>query len=387
MRLIATLIFTVCTYATLHAQSADEVLQSIAANNPALHTLRATADASRLDNATGLNLSDPQVDFAYKWGAPSDALNKVDLSVTQEFDYATVFGLKRQEARMRNTIVDIEQQQQEQIIMLEASELLINLVHSNRLSLQYAERLAQMRTLVDKYQKALSAGEVSRLDISKVRLALAELQAEADAHGVQHQSLLSQLRAYNGGIDIAFSDTVYPSAPLSYTAYSAQPTASHLLQVRGEAQQNLSAQEVRMARAASLPSLSVGYVSELTKAEKLRGVGIGLSIPLWSNHNNVRRAKAHQQAQAAAIDEARLQLQSQREQMQTQAAALQSSLTSSRRLLAEVDDTAMMALALSAGEISLIDYIWNMQNLYSLRQQVLLTERDYRIALLRLSAL
>lgn len=57
-----------------------------------------------------------------------------------------------------------------------------------------------------------------------------------------------------------------------------------------------SAKQVQLNKAMSLPKLKAGYMSEYIVGQNLRGVSVGVSIPLWENKNTVNHAKAYSQA-------------------------------------------------------------------------------------------
>lgn len=367
---------------TTSAQNADDVLKSIYHNNLTLRSIREGVKADRLDNLTGLNLKDPEIEFNHKWGSPNEVQDLTELSVSQTFDYATVFGLKRKLAHSRNELLALESQQEELLIMLQAKELLVNLVYANRMHVQMDEQVALCQTLVDKLQKSLEAGETSKLEVNKARLTLAEVQAESNAIEVEHKSLYAMLKAMNGGQAIAFNDTIYPTS-----LQTSDMTSTNILRSRKSAQQSISQQEIRAAKTNALPELSLGYVAEYTKYEKLRGIGVGLNIPLWSNHNNVRRAKAQRLAQEAAFDDATHQLMAQKEELEIRASSSLETAQTAYRLMAEVADMPLLSKALHAGEISLLDYIMEIQTYYQLKQKAQDAERDYWLAIVRLSGI
>ncbi len=378
---ILILILAASSCLPLAAQTADKVLESIMQRNMSIRRGRLTAEADKCENNTGLTLADPVVDVAYKWGAPAEVQNKVDLSVMQTFDYASVFGLKRQLAASRNDLIDLCQKEDEALLMLQARELLVQLVHANRQRTLSAAKIDVMQRLVTYTQKAMQRGDVSKIEVNKALLALAETETEGDVQETERQSLLSTLCSLNGGERIEFADTLYP------VFFAAGYGMSSILSQRTEISHIVAKQEVDNARAASLPEVSLGYVSELTRAEKLRGIGMALSVPLWSNRGNVRRAKARQMAQEYELESAAASLAQQRQEQQQRADMLSATLRRAQERLRMVSSLPLLRKAVDAGEISQMEYITELQSYFQLQQMLIDTERDYHLALTRLAAI
>ena len=64
----------------------NDVLHAIEENNTALKALRESTDAEKLNNRTGIFLSNPEVEVGYLWGNPAEIGNRTDFSITQSVD-------------------------------------------------------------------------------------------------------------------------------------------------------------------------------------------------------------------------------------------------------------------------------------------------------------
>ena len=373
----------------------EAIVQSILLHNT---TLKAEADemrAQQLDNLTGLTLADPEVEFNYFWGSPHDIGNRTDLSVTQHFDYATLFGLKRKLAHNQNEVLNLQLQLRRLAIENEARQLLLDFSTLEcRITLQH-ERIATAQQLANKYKKAMEQGETTRLERDKAQLALLAQQDELDELNTQRQKVMNQLKAMNGGNDIVqlANHDAHPQ-PLAYQqktkdAQEATPQKNTLETIPQEggqeailssllsAQSRALEQETRNARAAALPELTVGYVSELTASEKFRGMTIGLSVPLWSNRGNVRRARAHEEAQRSLAEDAQLQLALQRQTLQEEMESHRARHERLCQALKAQTTQATLQRALQLGEISLLEYLQESSLLYDLQDKALQAEHDY----------
>ena len=76
---------------SLNAQSSVETaLKAIEENNNTLKALKETTKSQKLENKTGIYLSNPEVGFNYLWGNPSTIGNRTDFSISQAFDIPTI---------------------------------------------------------------------------------------------------------------------------------------------------------------------------------------------------------------------------------------------------------------------------------------------------------
>ena len=67
----------------------DNVLTEVEKNNTTLSSIRKNIDADKIGNKTGLLPKNPEAEFNYLWGNPSDIGNRTDFSIKQSFDFPT----------------------------------------------------------------------------------------------------------------------------------------------------------------------------------------------------------------------------------------------------------------------------------------------------------
>lgn len=380
MQKIITLLLLLGLCLMSKAQGVADILSNVETNNLTLKALRDKQAADKLDNLTGINLSNPNVEYNYFIGSPSEIGNRYDIIFNQSFDYATVFGYRKRLARSRNELLDIEYEQQKLSVIQQAKMLLVELIYTNAATAVYEQRLASVVRLQEKLRKAVAEGEETKLSLAKAELEAASATADISLMQTERTSLLSQLQTLNGGAPLALADTTYPDWSTLST-----PSLLALFNAQHSAEAKVSEQEIKHARAEGMPELTAGYISELTRDEKFRGVSVGISIPLWSNHNNVKRAKARSIAQASAANDVLFQLQSQRDALTQRCAQLS---TLSQNLAASLNFNESLALlnkALYEGEISLIEYLPEQKAIYDTQIKVLETEKTYQLSLAELS--
>ena len=109
-------------------------------------------------------------------------------------------------------------------------------------------------------------------------------------------------------------------------------------------------------------------------------------MPLWSNRNRVKQAKAAVVAAELQQKDATVQFYERLRNQYDRTLGLQRTAGEYRKALAELDNTQLLRRALDAGEISLLDYIVELGLYYTTVDEALAAERDYELALTELQS-
>lgn len=369
-------------------QPIDAVLQQIERNNTTLEALRKQTEADKLQNKTGITLPDPEVSFDYLWGDPSAIGNRKDFGVSQSFDIATIAGSRRRVADAQNGLLDVEYRAGRMAVLLEAKQACIQLIYYNALKAELEQRLAHAQAVADFYDRQLADGNANRLEVNKARLSLSAAQGELRRNEVERTNLLSELQRLNGGEPIAFDQAVYaqPVLPQDFEAWYDEAAAANPALAYARQNVELKRREMKLGKLSGLPQISAGYMSELVPESNFRGITLGLSVPLWSNRNRVKQAKAAVVAAELQQKDATVQFYERLRNQYDRTLGLQRTAGEYRKALAELDNTQLLRKALDAGEISLLDYIVELGLYYTTVDEALAAERDYELALTELQS-
>lgn len=388
MRATLFIIALLISFALFGQTSIQNILSSIEENNTTLRTFKKEATAEKLGNKTGIYLSNPDVEFNYLWSNPANLGKRNDLSIKQTFDIATITGMKSRMANNKNELVDIQYKSNRMTILLEAKQYCIDLIYYNSLMKELEIRLKHSQTIADGYKQRMKQGDANVLEYNKIQLNLSNIQGEIARVEVERNSILSELKRLNGGIDVVLADTNYGGALLPNNFeewYSYAEQKNPLLQYVRQ-QIETSKYEVKLNKALGLPKLSAGYMSERTNQQKYQGLTLGISIPLWENKNRVKQAQANVIAAEARQDENKQQFYNKLRTLYMRASGLQETALAYRKSLATLNSTELLMKALKVGEISLLNYIIEIGLYYNTVNQALSSERDYQRALAELSA-
>ena len=284
-------------------------LSEIETNNTTLKALKLETDATILDNKSGLNLADPEVGFNYLWGSPSDIGKRKDFSVTQSFDFPTLLGYRSDVARQQNMLAEVEYSRGRIELILEAQKLIIELISYNSLLDELNIRYGYADKIVEAYQKGFDLGETNVLDLNKAKMEIIKIRNDVKRIDTEREIVNNTLKTLNGGVPVEITATSFDPVMLPQdfdTWYmTAQATSPVLEYVRANLE--LTKEEVKYNKSLWAPTITAGYMSEDIVGEKFQGITLGVSVPLWSNKNKIKQAKAAVRAAESAEYDAKLQ--------------------------------------------------------------------------------
>ena len=354
-----TILFILLTSLTLSAkaQGIEAVLLQIEANNTTLAALR--QEAEKLGNRTTANFSDPEVEMGYLWGSPSSIGHRKDFSASQSVDMATLSGARRQLVRQQNLLVDEQMDAARLSILLEARQLYVDAIYYNRLCQHFTLRHEQAKMVADMQLRRLKEGDNTRIDYQQALLDQHMTSGQLQRCLTERQVTMEGLKRLNGNRDLIVGDTLFPAIvlPNDDATLMREMTARHPSLRALKQQLTVTRQQLTVNRREGLPRVSLGFMGEYVEGEKYQGVKLGMSIPLWSNCNKVRQAKAK-----VAADEARLTdgFEQRLNAVQTlfkRQQGLRLTADTYREAMKKSSNGPLLQKAMEAGQLSVIDYL------------------------------
>lgn len=372
----------------LSAQEYSGVLQEIEANNTTLNVLKERAETEKLANRTGIYLSNPEVEFNYLWGNPSSIGNRTDFSIKQAFDFPTAYNYRGKIAKLEDRNIDLNYKSERINLLLAAKRLCIELVYYNALIKEYEKRLEDATAIAQSYKQKLQIGETNQIDNNKVQMNLMTVKNELERLSIERGNILYELKRLNGNKEITLETSTFVLSPLptNFEEWYAEAEAKNpvLQYVRGEIE--ISEKTVKLNRALGLPKFSAGYMSEKVVGEHFQGIAVGISIPLWENKNRIKHAKSAVETAKAVAEDTRMQFYNNLQRLFVNASHLQNAIMDYQTSLSTFNNGELLKKALDAGEISLLDYLMEIQFYYDAYEKAIAAERDFEITRAELSA-
>ena len=361
--------------------SMDEVLRQVEANNKELkanyQSLKAQKVEAKLDN----NLPDPSVTYSHFWGNKEDMGFTGEFVASQSFDFPTLYYQRGKLAKERAAGLDRQGASFRQQVLLQAQTICLDLVLLNQQRALLATRLDNAERLSAFYASKLEKGDANVIETNKIDLELLNTRTEYDLNENAREQKLRELALLNGGVEVAFDDTTYAIA-------DELPDFESIRQEAIEADPNLQAlrndrvtalRQIRVNKAKGLPGLELGYrMNPSTGGRRYNGFLVGISIPLFSNRNYVRQAKAQALYAENRLESANDTAENELARLYSQALTLRESLDKYQSVLDKQNNVEILERAIQAGQISMIEYFVNVTTYYQSLQNYFTLQNQYQ---------
>ena len=373
---------------TTRAQSSiDQVLRSIETNNKSLQANTKMTDAQKLEAQTGKFLANPSVEWEQMWGNRNNPGSEYTLTVKQSLDFPTTYSNKNKLANLKANTIGFQSAAYRQQLLLNAKQTCIEIIYLRKQKSLLDERLANAETMFALYKKRFESGDANQLELNKIQLELLNAQNQSRLNKAALTAAEEQLRNLNGGKPITFDATDYPAGEelinfdqLQAAFMDADPNLKSLT-----GNQEIANREVKLSRSLTLPKFDVGYKRNAASDHVAsNGFMVGVSIPLFENKNTVKKAKAQAEFATASLEDNRLNLKTNLQQLYQQAEALQISRADYVKVLEQQRNIELLNKALNAGQLSVIDYFTELSTIYDSHQSYLDIEKEYHSILAQL---
>ena len=353
------------------------ILEEIEKNNTTLEAMRQNAEAGKLSSRTGIFLQNPEVGFDYLWGRRDIIGNRTDISVMQSFDFPSAYKYKSNIADLQINQFDLGYQVERINLLYEARLICIDLVFYYKLLAENKIKLEYAKSIAEAVKKMFDQGKVSILEHNKAQLNMANALNDNSLLEAESNELLAELKRLNGGIEISVDIDQFPplDLPADFDVWFVKVEENNPILQYLNKQVEISENEEKLNRAMSLPKFSAGYMSEQIVGEKFQGLSVGMSIPLWENKNTVKAARAQTAADMAIVSDSHMQLYSMLKNHYRKAMDMQKASEGYAGSLISVNNTDLLKRAYDMGEISLIEYLVEVQFYYETVVKALETHR------------
>lgn len=393
---LVTIVLTITNSQNVGAQnvqtpsSLGTQLQLVAQNSTTLKALYRQMQANVLGNEANLRLPDPEAEVAYLFGSPKGVPNRTNVTLTQSLDWDVLLGRRKALAKANNQVAYANYRLEVSKVLTEADRLLTNIIYYNKLCKELEQRNALATELQTLYQKKFERDDINQMELNKVSLNTSVSRAEYARACSERQQLLTSLQALNGCQPIEVADTLYPLEgealpPMSIFAEALNVTPPMQSAQAAVAQ---SEAEIKVAKAAAAPALTVGFQGEYIKQNNYSGLSVGFSLPIWGNtRRRVKQAEAELMAKKLTAEDIYLQQQAQLTQQYAATVSLQRTADTLKSDISRLNNDRLLRRSLELGQTSLLDYLLELSFYYTARTAQLEAERDAQLALSALRGL
>lgn len=368
---------------TADASDYQAALQEIVNRNLGLQTAKIEKEAVCQENLSGLNLSNPEVEFSYQWGSPEGVPDKKTVDVTQSFDFATLSNSRRRLAEGLNVEADREYNVKQQALAAEVDALMTQCVGLKRKLAWQESVVTLLKETEEDIRKGMEKGIFTRIDLNSARLMSRNAETDAALTNVELNTLLGQLTQLAGGSMPQWDGNSYLpyQLPADIESYAREFSLSAPEAALATAVADNKNREITLRKRENLPNFSLGYTAEMLRGDNHHGVAVGIELPLWAGSGKVKAAQAAQRAAELAKSEKIEILRLECVRLYNRATLLKAAFEDNKAIKEECDNTADLQKLLENGKISYANYRQSLIPLLEMEGRALDAEQAYQSAL------
>lgn len=361
-------------------ESIDSVLAAVERNNLELRALQQNNEASRLEIQSQNNLQqDLSVSYSPFFTRGYDGVSSSELVVSMGFDFPSQYVSRGKSGKLQNQALDMQYALQRRDILLQAQLLCLDLVRLNQEKELLDTRMANADELLALMEKRFAEGGANIIEVNKVKMERMNVRTLAAQNEAARQNALQSLRAMNGNIPVELLAAEYPAVSdiVDYDEFYAEVMATDAGILSAEASVDAAAQEIKVNRQNWLPKFEVGYRRNTAMTEASHGFLVGASLPIFSSRNKTKIAEARHTAAQSELENARLQAETQIQSRYNELQQIRSAVQTYDVPLMHSTLDALKSAVL-AGQMSVIDYYVEADNVYGNLSTYLSLENQYR---------
>lgn len=368
------------------AQSVAQLLSTIEQNNLQLRAARENTAAAVADLEAANTLGPTSVEYSPFFHARYPGIVSSELIVTQEFDYPTLYGKRRETARLQGRVGELEYRTLRRDVLLEAAECCNEMIAARENGRLVQQRLAAADSLLGIFEKRLQYGHATIIDVNRIRMDRMSLTTEAAENATTMLRLRGQLQRLNGDQPLQFSIDELQPLPETF-ARTAEPGLAEIdetLEMQtAEASLDATRHELQMSRKSWLPTFTAGFRVNTEQRDANGGFVLGVAFPLFGNAKKQKAAKLHYLAAQLQLADVSAEAENRQRNLTSEAQSLKRTLGTYDTALME-ETLSLLLRAVIAGEVTVADYYTETDRVIGLLQQRLATETKYNNVILQL---
>ena len=369
----------------VRTQSIEEVLQSVAMNNPELKSLIQSTEAAQLQLKTDNMPEDPTVEYSSFYSRNTTGQSGSELVVSQGFDFPTLYATRSRQNKLSSASLESGLNVERRRILLEAKTVCMDIIMYRQLGELLDMQSGIAEEMLELFQKRYETGDATALELNKIKMELMNVATEVADNRAALSAADNTLRAMNGDVELVFDADFYPLAEdvADPQAAMEEYISGNAAIISAETAAQAAQKQVSLDRQGWIPKIEIGYRRNTAIREAEHGFLVGGSISLFSNSRKVRMAKAQSVS-------AHNRLAMAKARAQAEASSFIADIRETKAALDAYDEPLMretlslLKEAVEGGQISVIDYFVEASNIYTNLSNCITLQNRYQKLLAQL---
>lgn len=367
-----------CTLTT-QAQSIEDILSNVEKNNIQLQAAQKEIEAQNAEINQQNAVEGLSVEYSPFIQKGIKGIQSTELIVKQDFDFPTIYAQRKKMSHTQRKTLQLEYLTLRRNILLQAKLKCLLLVQLAQLNAILSGRLQQSTQLLSLYNKRLQCGDATLLEVNKLKTELMSIRTELATNKILQNETTQQLLALNANKPLQTNLLTYPTLPSKIKTDSLlQQLVQSDVAIQSVANnQTLAKQQVQLNKQLWLPRLSVGYRRNTEGSMASNGILVGFTLPLYSNKNKMKAAKAELESAQLKTTLTQLNIENQLNTKLLTLSHLHETLAAFNLPLMK-QSLQLLQKSLTAGQISILNYYTEVHQLYAKWKEYIDVEFQYQ---------
>ena len=303
-------------------------------------------------------LSDPEVEGELLF-PQGGGKNRWSVGLTQGFDWPGAYRARRRAAAALAEFNSAEYDEMLHEARYETRCALIEIISTGKEAAILRDISSSMDELLARYLLAWEKGETTILDVNKLRVEAARAKAALNAAEAEEQRLITETfiavpEAERPAADSFTEDPLWTLEPYEEYLHEAM-TCSHAKIIA--AQGKVAEANASVAAAGRYPSFSLGYRHAFEDGTHFNGFAVGIGLPFYSRRQTSLASKAGLLAAENTARQLEYELEAELKADYIAAESLAAQMRDMGPAVENADNLRLLRRALDGGELSLLDYL------------------------------
>lgn len=358
----------------------DDIVSLVMEQDRNLALARIEAKSSGDALQAGNTLSDPEAEFEFLAAGSGD--KKYNFSISQGFEWPGVYSARSRQIELERKGLEYEYDIRYNDRLCKVRGLVTDIIAANRTIAQMTSAVEGCDRLLAVLQKECSNGNVSVLDLNKVRIELADFSLQLAEAENKRDALISELMSdmtnAEGVEEKCKSLTEFPLLelrPVEEYVEMAKANSPELQLARNQSHVALASREVTSK--SLLPGFSAGYSLSHEDGELYNGFNVGVSLPLWRAGRERKAAASAEIAAQFAEEIAEIKLQKGIEATYRRAVNLKATIAEYGTSLTASNNEELLRKAYNSGVITLTELVLDINYFVEASNRYVELQREY----------
>ena len=360
--LISIFILTAGSMSIAAQNNFDHIINQIIDGNPELAVVRSRNSLESATLEPENNLADPEIEFTHQWGQKGIG-TKWGIDASQSFDWPGLYAARKKANAANRTVFEKEYEVRRNEVIYEARCGVTDAFFARKKVMLQTHQLNIIDSLQKIYEKGASKGEVSMLDVNKLKIERIRIASRLTDANLAYEDAMAKLLTLSGGKKIPDIDGngEYPTESLLPTSvYLSRAADSSPYMHLAMAQDKAADEALDVNQKSNLPGFNVGYMHEYELGEHFNGIKLGMTLPFFSNRHKKEVIIAQKELIKSELSAKQTEIESGIKTDCRMVSRLDGDIASFIEALTTNDNPRLLGIALSARHITLIQYLTEM---------------------------